>query len=170
VAGVYFPDCPAFPPSVPGFDSTPGLPPPTAPPLRRSWPLSYLFSVTVLGSTFFPAAGPDVVPVCCAKAGAAKARPKATSVVAIRRFMVLLHSGFIQRYAVAQREPTRRQSSKRDSETTHSKLLSGSGGSLQKFLINARQRAGVGMNSAAIWRPSPYGEASLCSLTLPTNY
>ena len=40
--------------------------------------------------------------------------------------------------AVAQREPTRRQSSKRDSETTHSKLFSGLGGPLQKFLINAR--------------------------------
>ena len=36
--------------------------------------------------------------------------------------------------AVAQREPTRRQSAKRDSETTHSKLFSGSDGSLQKFL------------------------------------
>jgi hypothetical protein len=70
------------------MDSTPGLPPPTASPFRCSWSLSYLFSVAVLGSTFFFAAGPDVVPVCCAKAGAAKARPKATSVVAIRRFMV----------------------------------------------------------------------------------
>ena len=35
--------------------------------------------------------------------------------------------------AVAQREPTRRQSSKRASETTHSKLFSGSGSRCKSF-------------------------------------
>src|SRR5450631_3361688 len=65
---VYFPEGAAAPPWVPGIASTPAPPPPTAPPSRRCWSLSYLFSVEVLGSTCFPAAGPVVVPVSCAKA------------------------------------------------------------------------------------------------------
>src|SRR5450631_1829399 len=65
---VYFPEGAAAPPWVPGIASTPAPPPPTAPPSRRCWSLSYLFSVAVLGSTGFPAAGPVVVPVSCAKA------------------------------------------------------------------------------------------------------
>ena len=55
----------------PGHRSTPAPPPPTAPPSRRCWSLSYLFSVEVLGSTFFPAAGPVVVPVSLRKGNAA---------------------------------------------------------------------------------------------------
>ena len=39
---VYFPEGAADPPWVPGIASTPASPPPTAPPSRRCWSLSYL--------------------------------------------------------------------------------------------------------------------------------